>query len=68
MKSYEEWLQEIEFEIERLRLNSRHVYYAFSVEMTRSTATLLEKYFKEIGYTVQITVCPKKQWDLIIQW
>lgn len=71
MKTSNEWIVEIEFEILRLKLNNRHVYYMFSADMVDATAKQLEIHFKAIdGLSVEIRKCHRcsNKHDIIIDW
>lgn len=68
MKTYEEILSEIEFEVTRLKLNDRHVYYAFSIDIPAETASRLRNHFTKEGYNVEIIICPRKKFDIILEW
>ena len=69
MKDAKAWIIEIDFEIERLKLNSRHTFYQFSVDMTKETATEIENYFKD-KYTTELKKCNRcvNKYDVIIQF
>lgn len=68
MKTYDEILSEIEFEVIRLKLNDRHIYYAFSIDISSETANRLRNYFSKEGYNIEIKVCPKKRFDIILEF
>ena len=69
MKSASEWIEEIDFEIVRLKLNGRHVYYQFSVDMTKQIALEVENYFKN-EYATEFKKCNRcvNKYDVIIQF
>lgn len=67
-KTSEQWITEIDFSVQQLKLNNRHTYYGFSLDMTRETANAIKVYFEKENFQVEITMCPRKQWDIVIQW
>ncbi len=68
MKTADQWITEIDFKVQQLRLSNRHAYYGFMLEMTQETANAIKKYFEEEGCQVEVTMCPRKNWDVIIQF
>lgn len=68
MKTANDWITEIDFQLEYLKLNKRHSYYGFSLEMTKQTANEIETYFKKEGYQVEMRECPRKLFDCVITW
>ena len=69
MKSASEWITEIDFEITRLKLNGRHTFYQFSVDMTKDIAGEIERYFKD-KYDTEFRRCQQcvNKYDIIIQF
>lgn len=67
MKSLQDWVTEIDFQIEDLKLNHRKYYYGFSLEMTQPTANAIKSYFEKAGYGVVLRECPRKLFDLTIE-
>jgi len=67
MKSTQDYITEIDFQLENLRLNHRKYYYGFSLEMTKETANEVKSYFEKQGCGVVIRECPRKLFDLTIE-
>lgn len=68
MKTYDEILTEIEFEVIRLKLNDRYTYYAFSIEINAETAGRLRNHFSKEGYTIEVRPCKRQKFDIILEW
>ena len=69
MKDVQTWINEIEFEITRLKLQGRHSYFQISVDMTKEIATEIENYFKTL-YTTEFKKCNRcvNKYDVIIEF
>ena len=68
MKDTQSWISEIDFQVENLKLNNRHAYYGFSLDMTKETAYSIVSYFENQNCQVEVSMCPRRQWDVIITW
>ena len=70
MKKKQEWITELTEDIIRLKGAGRKTLYLISAEMNNETATAIENYFKEQGYSVESKKCRscKNNWDVIISW
>jgi hypothetical protein len=66
MKTQADWITEIDFQLENLRLNHRKCYYGFSLEMTQDTANTVKAYFEKAGHGVVIRRCPRGLFDVTI--
>jgi len=66
-KSSQDWITEIDFQLENLKLNKRKYYYGFSLEMTKETANEVKSYFEAQGHGVVLRECPRKLFDLTIE-
>ena len=70
MKTFEQWREEIENDIDRLKENGRKYHYLISVKMSHPIAHKIEKYFASLGYNVEMKECLscKKTFDFIFGW
>lgn len=69
MKTYDDWVIEIETRIAELKLKGRNTYYNISAKMTKPIATKLENYFSK-SYEVEFKRCLQceNKYDIIITW
>ena len=69
MKDSQTWITEIDFEIARLKLNGRHTFYQFCIDMTKEIAGEIERYFKD-KYETEVRRCRQcaNKYDIILQF
>lgn len=69
MKTSQEWIIEIENQIDELKTKGFHHHYIIMASMTDQIAMILETYFKEY-YIVESKKCGQcvGKWDIIISW
>jgi hypothetical protein len=58
----------IEKDIERIRSNNRHTYFAMSQDITETEAEKVRSHFSSLNYDVEVKMCPRKKWDIIIKF
>ncbi len=70
MRKKQEWITELTEDIIRLKEHGRKTLYLISAEMNTETANVIEKYFLDQGYSVEIKKCSSciNKWDVILQW
>lgn len=70
MKSYGEWVLEIDAKIERLKESGKKYYYSIDAEMTWETADALWKKYRAQGYSIEVKKCKScsNKYDVIIGW
>jgi hypothetical protein len=68
MKKYSDFLIEIKAKILMLERKGNHSYYAFSQDISASTANKIKEHFTLSGYYIEVKECPRKLFDIIIQW
>ncbi len=68
MKSSQDWITEIDFTIESLKIRNRRYYYGFSLEMNKEVAKAVQNYFEGVGYKVEAKQCPLKLYDFVIEF
>lgn len=68
MKSTQDYITEIDFQVKDLKEKKRNGYYGFSLEMTKQTANEIKAYFEKENCQVEIRECPRKLWDLVVTW
>ena len=66
MKSYGEIILELRGEYDRLKALNRKTIYVMSAEISSETADRVKSYFEKLGSSVEIKMCPRKRWDIII--
>ena len=68
MKDFETWKNEIDAEIEKIKISKkRRAFYGLSLEMSDSTSHSLKNYYEGKGLPVIAKKCPRGLWDLIIE-
>jgi hypothetical protein len=70
MKTAEEWITEIDFEIERLKLAGRHTYFQIALSMTHETSSKIFDYFNKLKYNIEVEKCHScaNKYSIIITW
>jgi len=69
-KSSSDWISEISFEIERLKLAGRHTYFQISLSMTRETSSEIFEHFDKLNYVIEVQKCHScsNKYSIIITW
>jgi len=62
------FIKEIETDVSRLKLLGRHTFFMMSQEITNSQADKVREHFSNLKYDVEVKMCPRKKWDIIIKF
>jgi hypothetical protein len=62
------FIKEVEADVSRLKLLGRHTFFMMSQDITKSQADKITEYFSNLKYDVEVKMCPRKKWDIIIKF